>query len=62
MKAHRAGRTTVVVTSSPLMLARADEVAFLVAGKVAAAGPHRALLHDVPEYRALVTREEEVTA
>jgi ABC-type multidrug transport system fused ATPase/permease subunit len=62
LRQHRAGRTTLVLTSSPLMLDRADEVAFLVAGKVAAVGTHHGLLRDVPAYRALVTREEGVTA
>ncbi|HEX5771543.1 MAG TPA: ABC transporter ATP-binding protein [Nocardioidaceae bacterium] len=58
---HRAGRTTVVTTSSPLLLDRVDEVAFLRDGVVVATGPHRDLLRDVPAYRAVVTREEEVT-
>ncbi len=61
---HRAGRTTVVTTTSPLLLDRVDRVAFLSEGRVVAFGTHRDLLHDVPEYRAVVTREmtEEVTA
>jgi ABC-type multidrug transport system fused ATPase/permease subunit len=61
---HRAGRTTVVTTTSPLLLDRVDRVAFLSEGRVVAFGTHRELLRDVPEYRALVTREmtEEVTA
>jgi hypothetical protein len=37
-------------------------VAFVRAGRVVATGSHRDLLHEVPEYRAVVTREvEEVT-
>ncbi len=56
---HRSGRTTVVTTSSPLMLDRVDHVAFLRNGVVHAFGTHRDLLRDVPEYRAVVTREEE---
>ncbi len=59
LHAHRAGRTTVVTTSSPLLLDRVDNVAFLRDGKVLAFGSHRHLLRDVPEYRAVVTREEE---
>ena len=61
---HRAGRTTVVTTTSPLLLDRVDRVAFLSEGHVVAFGSHRELLRDVPEYRAVVTREmtEEVTA
>jgi len=62
--AHRAGRTTVVTTTSPLLLDRVDRVALLSDGRVVAVGTHRELLRDVPEYRAVVTREldEEVTA
>jgi ABC-type multidrug transport system fused ATPase/permease subunit len=54
----RAGRTTVVTTSSPLMLARADVVVFLDGGQVVAQGTHAELLASCPEYRAVVTREE----
>ncbi|BDM72149.1 ABC transporter [Streptomyces nigrescens] len=55
----RAGRTTVVTTASPLLLDHADVVCFLVDGKVAAAGRHRQLLDDVPEYRRLVSRDQD---
>jgi ABC-type multidrug transport system fused ATPase/permease subunit len=58
---HRAGRTTVVTTSSPLMLDRVDSVAFLQDGRVVASGSHRDLLERVPAYRAVVTREEEAS-
>jgi ABC-type multidrug transport system fused ATPase/permease subunit len=54
----RAGRTTVVTTSSPLMLARADVVVFLDRGRVVAEGSHSQLLAGCPPYRAVVTREE----
>ncbi len=53
----RAGRTTVVMTSSPLLLDRADEVALLVDGRVVAVGTHRALL-DGEAYRSVVLRTE----
>ena len=53
----RAGRTTVVFASSPLILDRADHVVFVPAGRVAAAGTHRELMHSHPAYRATVTRE-----
>ncbi|MGW1375132.1 ABC transporter transmembrane domain-containing protein [Streptomyces sp. NPDC002446] len=53
----RTGRTTVVLTSSPLLLDRADQVAFLTEGKVVAEATHRELLHSDPAYRAVVTRE-----
>ncbi|SOD62741.1 ABC-type multidrug transport system, ATPase and permease component [Streptomyces zhaozhouensis] len=55
----RAGRTTVVFTSSPLMLDQADEVVFVRDGAVAAVGPHRELLRAAPAYRAVVTRDTE---
>jgi ABC-type multidrug transport system fused ATPase/permease subunit len=53
----RAGRTTVVLSSSPLLLDRADRVLFVRDGVVAAAGRHRELLGSEPAYRAVVTRE-----
>jgi ABC-type multidrug transport system fused ATPase/permease subunit len=59
LRAHRAGRTTVVVTSSPLLLDRVDEVVFVAAGRVVATGKHRDLLVTEPRYRAVVTRETE---
>ncbi|WP_354438390.1 ABC transporter ATP-binding protein [Marmoricola sp. OAE513] len=54
----RSGRTTVVTTSSPLLLSRADVVAFLEDGIVVAEGSHSELLATCPAYRAVVTREE----
>ncbi|MFC9112867.1 MULTISPECIES: ABC transporter ATP-binding protein [Streptomyces] len=55
----RAGRTTVVFTSSPLLLDRADRVVFLHGDTVAAVGDHRELVRTEPRYRAVVTREPE---
>ncbi len=55
LQAARAGRTTVLLTTSPLLLDRADEVALLVDGRVVAVGTHRELLDD-PAYRAVVLR------
>ncbi|MFD9206070.1 ABC transporter transmembrane domain-containing protein [Streptomyces sioyaensis] len=52
----RRGRTTVVLTSSPLLLDRADQVVFLQEGKVAARATHRELLLQHSAYRAVVTR------
>ncbi|WP_346135444.1 ABC transporter ATP-binding protein [Streptomyces carpaticus] len=57
----RAGRSTVVFTSSPLLLDRADAVVFVDEGRVAAQGTHRDLLETHAGYRAVVTREPETT-
>ncbi|WP_043500177.1 hypothetical protein [Georgenia sp. SUBG003] len=61
---HRAGRTTVVVTASPLVLEHADEVVFLDGGRERARGSHRELLAravagdpDAAAYRGVVTRQ-----
>jgi ABC-type multidrug transport system fused ATPase/permease subunit len=59
LRSVRAGRTTVVMSTSPLLLEWCDEVAVLVDGVVTAIGSHRLLLHNNPAYRALVTRGEE---
>ena len=40
LRAQRAGRTTVVMSSSPLVLDAVDEVAFLQGGRVVATGTH----------------------
>ncbi|MYW43997.1 ABC transporter ATP-binding protein [Streptomyces sp. SID161] len=53
----RSGRTTVVFTSSPLLLDRADRVALVHEGEVVAVGVHRELVDGEPRYRAVVTRE-----
>ena len=62
LRRHRAGRTTVVTTSSPLMLDAVDEVAFLRGGRVVATGRHADLLETDAVYRAVVTRETEPAA
>ncbi|MFF3253302.1 ABC transporter transmembrane domain-containing protein [Actinacidiphila glaucinigra] len=59
LRALRAGRTTVVLTSSPLLLDRADRVVFVEDGAVRASGTHRELLRADLGYRAVVTRETE---
>jgi ABC-type multidrug transport system fused ATPase/permease subunit len=53
----RAGRSTVVLSTSPLVLERADEVVLLLDGVVAARGTHAELLDD-PAYRSVVARED----
>ncbi|MFC0628193.1 ABC transporter transmembrane domain-containing protein [Kribbella deserti] len=57
--ALRAGKTTVVFTSSPLVLDRADQVVFVPDGRVAAVGTHHELVHSDRRYRSVVTREDE---
>jgi ABC-type multidrug transport system fused ATPase/permease subunit len=52
----RAGRTTVVVTASPLVLDRADRVVLVEDGVVAAEGSHRELMRENLRYREIVTR------
>ncbi|MET9256469.1 ABC transporter ATP-binding protein [Streptomyces sp. NPDC003717] len=50
----RAGRTTVLVTSSPALLAATDRVVLIDGGTVAAEAPHDVLVRDHPVYRAAV--------
>ncbi|WP_016905730.1 ABC transporter transmembrane domain-containing protein [Streptomyces xiaopingdaonensis] len=52
----RKGRTTVVLTTSPLLLDRAERVALLVDGRVRAVGDHARLLRTEPAYRSVVAR------
>ncbi|KAB8191245.1 ATP-binding cassette domain-containing protein [Nonomuraea phyllanthi] len=54
----RAGRTTMVCTTSPLVLDRTDHVLYVEGGRVLAEGTHRQLLDDSPAYAATVTRGE----
>ncbi len=54
---HRTGRTTLITSSSPLMLARADHVVYMEDGKVSAEGTHPELLAREPRYRAFMSRE-----
>lgn len=51
-----AGRTTVVFTSSPPLLAAADRVLLVADGRVQAEGPHEHLIDSHSGYRELVTR------
>ncbi|MEU3373373.1 ABC transporter ATP-binding protein [Streptomyces sp. NPDC006660] len=57
IKRLRAGRTTVVFTSSPLLLDAAEQVVFVDGGEVASVGTHRDLVRTDVRYRAVVTRE-----
>jgi ABC-type multidrug transport system fused ATPase/permease subunit len=58
LREHRAGRTTVIATTSPLLLDQVDEVALLEHGSVVATGTHHELLED-PRYRRVVVRGED---
>jgi ABC-type multidrug transport system fused ATPase/permease subunit len=53
----RKGRTTVLMTASPLLLHHADSIALLVDGRVAAVGSHEDLLRSTPAYRRVVNRD-----
>jgi ABC-type multidrug transport system fused ATPase/permease subunit len=59
LAARRAGRTTVVVTASPLLLDTADTVLFVQDGAATATGRHRDLLRTHPAYRDVVLRGED---
>ncbi|GAA1455110.1 ABC transporter ATP-binding protein [Nocardiopsis tropica] len=59
LRQARAGTTTVVSTTSPLVLDQADAVVYLVDGRAAATGTHHGLLRTEPGYRALVSRDAE---
>ena len=55
----RRTRTTVITTSSPLVLDRADEVIVLVDGRASSVGTHAGLLRSDPAYRELVSRTQD---
>ena len=59
LRKYRAGRTTVIVTASPLVLDEVDRVAYLADGRVVETGTHRDLLSSSPAYRRVVTRGED---
>lgn len=54
LRERRAGRTTIVVATSPALLAAADRVVLVDGGAVAAEGVHAELVHTSPAYRAAV--------
>ncbi|WP_320065456.1 ABC transporter ATP-binding protein [Micromonospora sp. RTGN7] len=58
LRQARAGRTTVVFTTSPIMLNAADRVAVVVDGRVVAEGAHQGLRGDA-RYRPIIAREDE---
>ncbi len=60
LRLARSGRTTVIVTTSPLVLDQADRVVFVEGGKVVAQGTHRELLRSNRAYNWTVTRGEDL--
>ena len=60
LREARAGKTTVVVTTSPLMLDQADRVVFVEDGRARAEGTHKELLRTSSGYRWTVTRGEDL--
>ncbi|MEV4656390.1 ABC transporter ATP-binding protein [Micromonospora sp. NPDC049301] len=57
LRVARAGLTTVVLATSPLLLSRTDLVAHLRADRIVATGTHADLLDQDPGYRHLVARD-----
>jgi ABC-type multidrug transport system fused ATPase/permease subunit len=57
--AARRGRTTVVCTTSPLVLDRADQVVYVEQGAVVAEGQHRQLVTTAAGYARTVLRGED---
>lgn len=54
LRAHRRGRTTLLVTNSPALLSVTDRVVLLDGGRVAADGAHDDLIHGDATYRTAV--------
>jgi ABC-type multidrug transport system fused ATPase/permease subunit len=59
LRAYRAGKTTIVMSTSPLMLDRADRAVLLDDNQIVADGRHRELVSRDARYRSVVTRDEE---
>ena len=60
LRAHRADRTTIVTSTSPLMLDAVDRVAFLKDGLIVDTASHGELLATNSDYRRVVTRGAEL--
>jgi ABC-type multidrug transport system fused ATPase/permease subunit len=58
LREARRDTTTVITTTSPLVLDRADEVIVLTDGKASSIGTHTELLRCDPAYRVLVSRAQ----
>jgi ABC-type multidrug transport system fused ATPase/permease subunit len=57
LRTARAGRTTVLASTSPPLLDQADVVHYLVDGRLMDSGTHAELLARQPDYRRLVSRD-----
>ena len=60
LREARDGKTTVIITASPLMLDQTDHVFFVEDGRVVAKGTHRELLKTSRGYTWTVTRGEDL--
>lgn len=60
LRGYRAGRTTVVITTSPLLLVSTDAVAHLRDGRIVSHGNHTELLAQDRLYRSLVSRDADI--
>ncbi len=60
IRAHRAGATTIVLTTSPLVLGNADRVVVVEGSAIRAEGTHEELIRRDPAYRGAVLRAEGV--
>jgi ABC-type multidrug transport system fused ATPase/permease subunit len=60
LRDHRAGQTTIVLTTSPLLLDAADRVVHLRNGRIAGQGRHHELLAASADYADVVTRGEDL--
>jgi ABC-type multidrug transport system fused ATPase/permease subunit len=60
LRDYRAGRTTIVLTTSPLLLDAVDRVVYLRDGRMVAQGRHHELLATSAGYADVVTRGEDL--
>lgn len=54
LKGHRTGRTTLLISADPALLAVVDRVVLIEGGQAVATGSHSELLAGCPAYRAVV--------
>jgi ABC-type multidrug transport system fused ATPase/permease subunit len=61
IRSHRAGRTTMIVATSPLVLSGADRVVVIEESRIRIEGTHEELVRGDAEYRRAVLRAEGVS-